>query len=600
VISGTGAFNQNGTGTTILTATETYTGLTKVNAGTLEVDGSLSSLTVAVATGGTLTGTGTIHGKATMTGNGVIDLGSGANINGTLGVTGGNWIGGGTVGGLVTSSSGNFNLNGSLTAPAGLSVTGGTLAGGGTLTGKLTYSSTASSTFGGVIAGTGATLSKAGVSTLTLTGHNTYTGLTTVTTGTLQVGNGLIAGASLGSGNVTVARAGTLAIDLVDGDTFANNVTDTGHITDIAPSGTHAIASLISGTGTFTKSGAGTAALIAANTYTGATAINGGTLLANNVTGFATGTGTVSINNGGTLGGSGITKAVTLNTGGIIAPGAGLPGTAGTTLHASSLLWNAGGTLKLQLGPTGDELVLSGALTKGTLGTYTLDLIDAGIVPGNYTLATFASTTFLSSNFTLELPAGYDGSLVETSTSLSINLSVHAQSVSGGTLTVNGSTDTSGGVTTLSGGTLSLSGGANTFAGTTAISGGTLTLSGSATTSAYAGILTKSTPILSGANTTVAIVSGLSGNTLTLGSAAGALAPTGSITTSADSAGSPVEVVPATPISGDNPLLVASDSVLESDRSVSFTLAPTPEPGTALLLTLGTGMILGWRRRRRA
>ena len=41
VISGTGAVQHNGSGTTTLTAANTYTGLTNVNAGTLTVNGSL-------------------------------------------------------------------------------------------------------------------------------------------------------------------------------------------------------------------------------------------------------------------------------------------------------------------------------------------------------------------------------------------------------------------------------------------------------------------------------------------------------------------------------------------------------------------------------
>ncbi len=106
------------------------------------------------------------------------------------------------------------------------------------------------------------------------------------------------------------------------------------------------------------------------------------------------------------------------------------------------MMWNAGGTLSLQLGPTGDELVLTGALTKGTSGAYKLNLIDAGITQSSYTLATFASTTFAPTNFTLTLPAGYTGVLVETATSLSVNLT-HAEQVigeidSGGTFTLNG------------------------------------------------------------------------------------------------------------------------------------------------------------------
>jgi outer membrane autotransporter protein len=61
IISGTGAFQQLGTGTTTLTGTNTYTGATTVNAGTLSVNGDISSSSgVTVNNGGTLGGTGTV------------------------------------------------------------------------------------------------------------------------------------------------------------------------------------------------------------------------------------------------------------------------------------------------------------------------------------------------------------------------------------------------------------------------------------------------------------------------------------------------------------------------------------------------------------
>ena len=61
IISGPGTVAQNGTGTTVLQGTQTYTGVTNVNAGRLEVDGSLvAASTVNVGTLGTLAGTGTI------------------------------------------------------------------------------------------------------------------------------------------------------------------------------------------------------------------------------------------------------------------------------------------------------------------------------------------------------------------------------------------------------------------------------------------------------------------------------------------------------------------------------------------------------------
>jgi autotransporter-associated beta strand protein len=59
-LAGVGSFVQAGTGTTTLTAANTYTGFTTVNAGTLLVNGSISGNTTQVFTGGTLGGTGTV------------------------------------------------------------------------------------------------------------------------------------------------------------------------------------------------------------------------------------------------------------------------------------------------------------------------------------------------------------------------------------------------------------------------------------------------------------------------------------------------------------------------------------------------------------
>ena len=67
VISGTGAVNQNGAGTTTLTGASTYTGLTNVNAGILNVTGSLAS-SAMVNSGGTLGGSGTVGGFTAASG----------------------------------------------------------------------------------------------------------------------------------------------------------------------------------------------------------------------------------------------------------------------------------------------------------------------------------------------------------------------------------------------------------------------------------------------------------------------------------------------------------------------------------------------------
>ena len=98
---------------------------------------------------------------------------------------------------------------------AGVNITGGTLAGIGTLESSLNYTSTATSTFGGMIIDCGTssslTVNKAG-GTLILTGMNTYTGATTISAGTLQLGNGTTTGATLGTGSVTVSGTGVFAI----------------------------------------------------------------------------------------------------------------------------------------------------------------------------------------------------------------------------------------------------------------------------------------------------------------------------------------------------------------------------------------------------
>src|SRR5207248_1446894 len=136
--------------------------------------------------------------------------------------------------------------------------------------------------------------------------------------------------------------------------------------------------------------------------------ISGGTLLVKNTSGSGTGSNTVTVSSGATLGGSGtISGAISLSNLGTVAPGAGSPGVAGTTLHAGSMTWNGGSTLSLQVGASfADELALLGALTRGTSGTFTLNLIDAGVglTPVNYTLLSFGSTNFTLSNFTLVLP----------------------------------------------------------------------------------------------------------------------------------------------------------------------------------------------------
>ena len=208
-----------------------------------------------------------------QTGNGIVDGGSGTwNSGGT------NWTGmpgqagindqwRGSVGVFAGSSGGTVTVQGSQTfdtlqfSTDGYLLTGGTLL-PGPATGTVNVDGGVAVTIGSIIDGAGKSLDKVGAGTLTLTGDNTYTGTTTISAGTLSLGNG--------------GTTGSVAGNIVDNGALVFN-----------RSNALTYAGLISGTGTVTKIGAGTLTLTGDNTYTGATTISAGTL---------------SLGNGGTTG----------------------------------------------------------------------------------------------------------------------------------------------------------------------------------------------------------------------------------------------------------------------------------------------------------
>ncbi|MBI3700440.1 MAG: autotransporter domain-containing protein, partial [Afipia sp.] len=88
LISGTGSFQQAGTGTTILTNTNTFTGATSILVGTLSVVGDISSSSgVTANSGATLSGTGVVPNTALLSGS-TLAPGSASAPTGALTVTG--------------------------------------------------------------------------------------------------------------------------------------------------------------------------------------------------------------------------------------------------------------------------------------------------------------------------------------------------------------------------------------------------------------------------------------------------------------------------------------------------------------------------------
>jgi len=125
-------------------------------------------------------------------------------------------------------------------------------------------------------------------------------------------------------------------------------------------------ASVRIGDGSFLNSGVVNLSRASGNTYDGGTDINSGTLLVNNTSNSATGTGAVNVNSGGKLGGDGlITGAVTITSGGTIAPG-NSPG----ILSTGNLALNSGGMLSVEInsitvGTGYDQVNVTGSVTLG-------------------------------------------------------------------------------------------------------------------------------------------------------------------------------------------------------------------------------------------
>ncbi|RFE63907.1 autotransporter outer membrane beta-barrel domain-containing protein [Salmonella enterica] len=418
-IGGTGRVEKSGDDTLTLSGSNTYTGGTLINGGTL------------VASNVEALGTGDVTDNATLA----------LNTGGTFD----NAISGS--GQVVKSGDETLTLSGTNSYTGGTTISGGTLVatnvealGSGDVTDDATLELNTGGTFDNAISGSGQVV-KSGDKTLTLSGANSYSGGTLISDGTLVASNV----EALGTGDVT--NNATLALNT--GGDFTNN---------------------ISGSGQVVKSGDDTLTLSGANSYTGGTTISGGTLVATNVdalgTGDVTNSSTLELNTGGTfdnaISGSGqVVKSgdetLTLSgsntyTGGTLISGGTLVATNVDALGTGDVTDNA--TLELNTGGTFDNVISgSGQVVKS--GDDTLTLSGAN----SYTGGTLISGGTLVATSVEALGSGdvTDNAVLELNTGGTFDnaISGSGQVVKSGdkTLTLSGANSYTGG-TTISGGTL--------------------------------------------------------------------------------------------------------------------------------------------------
>ena len=261
-----------------------------------EVRNNASGASLAAGTKGGINknsgnGTLTLNGANTfdagvIIGSGYVNLGSAetAGVSGPLGVTGLITLNGGY---LQYSANNNYDYssrfnNASTTAQKYNVDTNGR---------DVTWAS--------ALSGVGGSLTKVGAGTLTLSGDNTYDGGTTLAGGSLQ----LESATAIGSTGTISFTGATLKFTANNSNDYSARFSNAaGQLYNLDTNGqTITLGSaLTSSGGTLTKNGNGVLNLNAANTYTGDTTINQGTLAASSAGVFSSGSSVV-IKSGATL-----------------------------------------------------------------------------------------------------------------------------------------------------------------------------------------------------------------------------------------------------------------------------------------------------------
>lgn len=196
---------------------------------------------------------------------------------------------------------------------------------------------------------------------------------------------------SISAGTLAIAGAGQLG-----GGNFGNPFTDNG-VFSYSSTANQTISSAIGGSGSVVKNNSSILVLSGANTFTGSTTINGGTLLVNG----SLGGGAVKAVSGQLSGNGTVGGAVTVQSGGTLSPGSGV----GTLTVNNSVTLQAGGTTLMELSKgqnANDQLVVSGSLTCG--GTLVVTNLSGSLVAGD-TFKLFQAGTITGSFGSVSLPA---------------------------------------------------------------------------------------------------------------------------------------------------------------------------------------------------